>query len=338
MYRREKPYYTLNDWCMEHCGEKLYKIALNAGLSCPNRDGTLGRRGCLFCSNGGSGEFAVPIASEPNSVRSHMNKNHLGGAYFMHPSPSIRQQLEQGKALLSSKKTGKRYIAYFQAYTNTYGPVAYLEEIFTAALTEPDIAGISIATRPDCLPDEVLFLLAGLRERFPDKFIWVELGLQTIHEGTAQFIRRGYPLSCFDEAVCRLYSAGFPIIVHVILGLPGESREDMLATIRHLNRCRIFGIKLQLLHVLRGTDLADLYLAGAFDVLSQEAYLQILTDCIAALSSDIVIHRVTGDGPGHLLLAPDWSRDKRRVLNALHHKMKLESIRQGQKCEENPLP
>lgn len=312
VYRREKPYYTLHDWCMEHYGEKLYKIALDAGLSCPNRDGTLGRRGCLFCSEGGSGEFAVPVTPGRQAL------------------PSVRRQLEQGKALLSSKRTGRRYIAYFQAYTNTYGPIGYLEEIFTAALAEPDIAGISIATRPDCLPQEVILLLTRLRARFPGKFIWVELGLQTIHEATSRLIRRGYPLSCFDEAVCRLRSAGFPVIVHVILGLPGESREDMLATIGHLNRCRVFGVKLQLLHVLRGTDLADLYLSGAFDVLSQEDYLQILTDCIAALSADIVIHRVTGDGPGHLLLAPDWSRDKRRVLNALHHKMKLESIRQGQ--------
>ena len=304
------PYRTLNAWCREYYGEKLYKIALDAGFTCPNRDGTLGERGCIFCSAGGSGDFAAKRTG------------------------SLRSQLDAGRALLSHKKTGSRFIAYFQAYTNTYGPTDRLEELFSEALSEPDIAGISIATRPDCLPDEVTDLLVRLKERFPGKFIWVELGLQTIHEKTASYIRRGYPLSRFDEAVKALHEADIPVIVHVILGLPGETREMMLQTIRHLNACGIWGIKLQLLHVLEGTDLAEDYRTGLFSVLSLEEYLSILCDCIAALSPDIVIHRLTGDGPKRLLIAPLWSADKRNVLNLLHRRLKQNAIRQGQ-CYES---
>ena len=304
------PYRTLGAWCQEQYGEKLYKIALDAGFTCPNRDGTLGERGCIFCSAGGSGEFAARRVS------------------------TLRAQLDAGRALLSRKKTGNRFIAYFQAYTNTYGPADRLEELFSEALSEPDIAGISIATRPDCLPDEVTDLLVRLKERFPGKFIWVELGLQTIHEKTASYIRRGYPLSRFDEAVKALHEADIPVIVHVILGLPGETREMMLQTIRYLNACGIWGIKLQLLHVLEGTDLAEDYRTGLFSVLSLEEYLSILCDCIAALSPDIVIHRLTGDGPKRLLIAPLWSADKRNVLNLLHRRLKQNAIRQGQ-CYES---
>ena len=303
------PYRTLGAWCQEQYGEKLYKIALDAGFTCPNRDGTLGERGCIFCSAGGSGEFAARRVS------------------------TLRAQLDAGRALLSRKKTGNRFIAYFQAYTNTYGPLSLLERLFSEALAEPDIAGISIATRPDCLPDEVTDLLVRLKERFPEKFIWVELGLQTIHADTAAYIRRGYPLSCFDAAVRALHAADIPVIVHVILGLPGETREMMLQTIHHLNVCGIWGIKLQLLHVLEGTDLAEDYRAGLFQVLSLEEYLSILCDCIAALSPDIVIHRLTGDGPKRLLIAPLWSADKRNVLNLLHRRLKQNAIRQGQ-CHE----
>lgn len=303
-----KPYYTLDAWCKEHYGEKLYKIALDAGLTCPNRDGTLDTRGCVFCSAGGSGDFAAR-------------------------GNDLRRQLQEGKALLASKKTGSRYIAYFQAYTNTYGPVSYLETIFAAALNEPDIAGISIATRPDCLPEEVMKLLTDLKNRFPDKFIWIELGLQTIHEKTALCIRRGYPLSCFDEAVRKLKQAQIPVIAHVILGLPGETSNMVLDTIRYLNQSGIWGIKLQLLHVLKGTDLAQDYLAGKFETLTLDSYLNLLISCIRTLSPDIVIHRVTGDGPKDLLIAPQWSKSKRYVLNSLHHRMKLEAIRQGQDYE-----
>ena len=233
-----KPYYSLDAWCKNTYGEKLYKIALDAGLTCPNRDGTLDTRGCIFCSAGGSGDFT------PGSAL------------------SIPEQLMAGKQLLRAKKTGSRYIAYFQAYTNTYGPVSYLDSVYRQALSEPDIAGISIATRPDCLGNEVMALLEGLKSDYPDKFIWIELGLQTIHEQTARYIRRGYALSCFTHACDRLHAAGFPVIVHVILGLPGETTEMVLETIRFLNGCGIFGIKLQLLHILDNTDLAGEYRAG----------------------------------------------------------------------------
>lgn len=314
-----KPYYSLDAWCKNTYGEKLYKIALDAGFTCPNRDGHLDSRGCIFCSAGGSGEFAA--GSRPGS----------GPADRL---LSIREQLEAGKKLLEKKKTGSRYIAYFQAYTNTYGPVDYLASIYRQALKEPDIAGISIATRPDCLGTEVMLLLASLKRDFPDKFIWTELGLQTIHEETARYIRRGYSLSCFTEAMEALHKADIPVIVHVILGLPGETEEMVLQTIRFLNRCGIFGIKLQLLHILENTDLAALYRAGKVPVLSMDAYLSCLQKCIAVLSPDIVIHRVTGDGPKNILIAPSWSGNKRNVLNTLHQRMKRSSIRQGQ-CYES---
>ena len=306
----DKPYYSLHAMLQERFHEKVYKLSLNGGMTCPNRDGTLGTRGCIFCSAGGSGDFAADRLL------------------------SVTKQIEQQKALIAKKRPVHKFIAYFQAYTNTYGPADRLEELFSEALSEPDIAGISIATRPDCLPDEVISLLVRLKERFPGKFIWVELGLQTIHEKTASYIRRGYPLSRFDEAVKALRKADIPVIVHVILGLPGETREMMLQTIRHLNACGIWGIKLQLLHVLEGTDLAEDYRAGLFSVLSLEEYLSILCDCIAALSPDIVIHRLTGDGPKRLLIAPLWSADKRNVLNLLHRRLKQNAIRQGQ-CYES---
>lgn len=324
-----KPYYTLDTWCKEQYGEKLYKIALDAGLTCPNRDGTLGSRGCIFCSAGGSGDFAAAGIS-PALWRRYFDNPETANQIL---AENIRNQLSNGRALLSSKKTGNRYIAYFQAYTNTYGPAAYLEAIFTAALEAPDIAGISIATRPDCLPEEVLMLLSGLKSRFPEKFIWVELGLQTIHETTAHYIRRGYPLSCFEDALKKLREINIPVITHVILGLPGETPEMVLETIRYLNSAGIWGIKLQLLHVLKGTDLASDYLAGMFQILTLDEYLELLISCIRILSPDIVIHRVTGDGPKNLLIAPEWSKSKRYVLNSLHHKMKQESHRQGQDYE-----
>ena len=306
----EKPYHSLDYEMKRRFGEKVYRLALNGGMTCPNRDGTLGYGGCIFCSSGGSGEFAADAAL------------------------SVTGQILQQKKQILAKRPVHKFIAYFQAYTNTYAPVEYLERIFLEAIRDEDIVALSVATRPDCLPDEVTDLLVRLKERFPGKFIWVELGLQTIHEKTASYIRRGYPLSRFDEAVKALHEADIPVIVHVILGLPGETREMMLQTIRYLNACGIWGIKLQLLHVLEGTDLAEDYRAGLFSVLSLEEYLSILCDCIAALSPDIVIHRLTGDGPKRLLIAPLWSADKRNVLNLLHRRLKQNAIRQGQ-CYES---
>lgn len=302
-----KPYFSLDAYCKNTYGHKCYKIALDAHMSCPNRDGTLGKGGCIFCSAGGSGDFAVSAASK-----------------------SIESQLTEGLSLFGSKNTGSHFIAYFQAYTNTYAPVAYLERIFTEALSSPRVCGISIATRPDCLPEAVLQLLSCLKERFPEKFIWVELGLQTIHPDTAAFIRRGYPLSCFEEALKQLKARELPVIVHVILGLPGEDRERILQTIDYLNGCSPFGIKLQLLHILEGTDLAPLYLAGAFQALTKEEYLLLVIDCLKKLSPDIVVHRLTGDGPRESLIAPKWSLHKRDVLNTLHKLMKEGGYMQGQ--------
>lgn len=302
-----KPYYSLDAYCKNTYGEKLYKIALNAGLSCPNRDGTLGTGGCIFCSAGGSGDFAVSTAE----------------------FPSISEQLTAGKALFHNKQIGQRYIAYFQAYTNTYGPLPYLDKIYHEALQEPSVAGISIATRPDCIPEEVMTLLVNLKAEFPDKFVWIELGLQTIHEETARIIRRGYSLDVYDRCVIRLQQLDIPVVTHVILGLPSETREHVLETISHLNILGIRGIKLQLLHILKGTDLASMYIQGDYIPLTKEAYLDLAIDCLEHLSPDMIIHRVTGDGPKDLLLAPLWSLNKRDVLNSLHREMKQRNTYQG---------
>ncbi len=301
-----KPYYSLDAWCKNTYGEKCYKIALNAGFTCPNRDGTLGNGGCIFCSAGGSGDFAMSLAHS-----------------------DISTQLQNGLKIFHDKNTGNRFIAYFQAYTNTYGPIEKLRMLYEEALAEPAVCGISIATRPDCVGEDVCTLLSELKEKYPDKFIWVELGLQTIHEDTALFIRRGYELPCFEKAFERLKNADIPVIVHVILGLPGETNQDIYKTIDYLNNIKPFGIKLQLLHILKDTDLAILYKEHPLHVYTMEEYLDVLTGCIARLSPEIVIHRVTGDGPKDLLIAPTWSLNKRLVLNSLHQKMKQENMYQG---------
>lgn len=315
-----KPYYSLDAYCRHTYGEKLYKIALNAGLTCPNRDGTLDTRGCIFCNAGGSGDFAVDMKAVP----------------------TVAAQLAEGRKLFTCKnihdeKTGSHYIAYFQAYTNTYGPISYLRRIYEDALTEKTVRGISIATRPDCMSEEVLTALVDLKEKFPDKFVWIELGLQTIHERTARYIRRGYELECFDSAVRLLQNASIPVIVHVIIGLPGESEGDICQTIDYLNQTGIWGIKLQLLHILKGTNLETLYRNGSISVLSKEAYLDILIHCLERLSPETVVHRLTGDGAKDLLSAPLWSLNKRDVLNSLHHEMKIRQTFQGRllkNCEK----
>lgn len=300
-----KPYNSLDASLKEMFGEKIYKISLDGGMTCPNRDGLLGTRGCIFCSNGGSGEFA---------------EKHR---------PDINTQIELAKKRVSSKHTGSRYLAYFQSHTNTYAPVSYLEPLFTQAITHPDIAGLSIATRPDCLSDEVLSLLKQLRTKKP---VWVELGLQTIHEESAVFIRRGYPLSCFLDALERIKRAGLFAVVHVILGLPGETKEMMFETIRFLGRLPIDGIKLQLLHILEGTDLGSLYRQKPFPLFSLEEYTELICDCISQLPPSIVIHRISGDGPKNLLIAPKWSANKRLVLNTITRRLKERGIYQGCAC------
>lgn len=293
---------SLNDDLRERFGEKLYKLTLNGGCTCPNRDGTLGTRGCIFCSEGGSGEFAAS------------------------PQLSIQEQIEDGKRRLAGKRPVKKYIAYFQAYTNTYAPVEHLRRVFTEAISCPEIAVLSIATRPDCLGEEVLELLEELNRRKP---VWVELGLQTIHEKTASFIRRGYPLPVFDRAVKELEARGIEIIVHTILGLPGETADMMLDTVRYVNSTPAAGIKLQLLHILKHTDLADYYQHTGFHILTMNEYVGLVIRCLEVCRPDLVIHRLTGDGPKDLLIAPEWSQAKRQVLNTIQKELKRRNTFQG---------
>ncbi len=280
----------LNDYLKAAFGCKVYKIALNGGFTCPNRDGTIDTCGCIFCSEGGSGEFAGD------------------------PSLSVTEQIEQGKAKVAAKICSGKYIAYFQAYTGTYAPVERLRAIYTEAVSHPDVVALSIATRPDCLPDEVIDLIDEINRIKP---VWIEMGLQTIHERTATYIRRGYELDVYSKTVKALRSRHIEVITHVILGLPFESREDMLATVRYVCESGATGIKLQLLHVLRGTDLEKDYLAGRFDVLTEDEYIDILHDCISIIPDNVVIHRLTGDGDKRILVAPVWSGNKKHVLNRI---------------------
>ena len=302
VYWDEKRYHSLNYHLRKTYGEKLYKISLDGGMTCPNRDGTLGTRGCIFCSKGGSGDFAAS------------------------KTLSITEQIETGKQQAARKSTGNSYIAYFQAYTNTYAPAAYLRQIFTEAIQNPNIRILSIATRPDCLGPDVISLLKELAAIKP---IWVELGLQTIHEDTARFIRRGYDLPVFERAIHDLRNAGITVIVHTILGLPGESRKQMLQTVNYLNTQDIQGIKFQLLHILKDTDLADYYERHPFPLLDMEAYFSILAEQLTHLRPDIVVHRLTGDGPKQLLIAPLWTGNKRQVLNQMQAYFKRHDIWQG---------
>ncbi|MGN0161663.1 MAG: TIGR01212 family radical SAM protein [Lachnospiraceae bacterium] len=295
-------YRSLNQYLLEKFGTKTYKIALNGNMSCPNRDGSLGSRGCIFCSEGGSGDFAG------------------------NPGQSITEQIENGKKLLSSKYSGHSYIAYFQAFTNTYAPVEYLRQIFTEAMNHPDIVCLSIATRPDCLSPSVIELLAELNQIKP---VWVELGLQTIHPVTAQYIRRGYDLRVFDGAMQRLNAAHIETIVHMIIGLPGEDAGMMLETARYIGNSGAKGIKLQLLHVLKGTDLATEYMKGVFEVLDPDTYIDILMSILKILPPDMIIHRITGDGPKNILIAPLWSSNKKYVLNTLKKSLDQYDIHQG---------
>ena len=311
----EKPYRSL-DWQLKtQFGEKVYKLALNGGMSCPNRDGKVGRGGCIFCSEGGSGDFAAD--------------SHL----------SVKEQIAIQKEALRNKKIARKYIAYFQAYTNTYAPADYLERIFTEAIEDPEVVILSIATRPDCLPEDVLDLLARLNQQKP---VWVELGLQTMHEESAQIIHRGYDLACFERAVSELRSREIDVIVHTILGLPGEGKEEVLRTIDYLNHMDIQGIKLQLLHILKGTQLGQIYLEQKegqefISPMTMEAYIDLVIDCVEHLSPEITIHRLTGDGPKELLLAPMWSTRKRTVLNEIHKELKKRDAWQGKRYERSTL-
>lgn len=296
-------YLSLNTYLRQRFGQKVYKLALDGGMTCPNRDGTLGTDGCIFCSAGGSGDFA---------------ESRCAG--------SVTEQIDRAVARICQKTDAEKYIAYFQSYTNTYAPVEYLRKTFTAAIRHPQVAVLSIATRPDCLPDEVLELLAELNREKP---VWVELGLQTIQEESARYIRRGYDLRCFEEATENLRRIGIETIVHVILGLPGESKEDMVETAKYLAHRDIQGIKLQLLHVLEGTDLAKDFDKGLFEAMSLEDYMDALFACLEVLPPEMVIHRITGDGPKKILLAPQWSGNKKLVLNTIRGELERRDIRQG---------
>lgn len=303
-----KHYYSLNDYLIEKFGTKVYKIALNGNMSCPNRDGSIGHKGCIFCSAGGSGDFAG------------------------NPSQTITEQIETGKELLSAKYFGNSYIAYFQAYTNTYAPVDYLRRIFTEAILHPDIVCLSIATRPDCINEEIISLLSELNAVKP---VWIELGLQTIHPSSASYIRRGYELDVFDHAMTLLNTARIETIIHMIIGLPGEDKKMMLETADYIVNSGAKGIKLQLLHVLKNTDLATDYIQNKFNVLSLEEYLDILMDIIRILPPDMVIHRLTGDGPKKILIAPQWSGNKRNVLNTINQTFARENVFQGMNHKES---
>ena len=287
----------LNDYLKNRYGSKIYKVSINAGFTCPNRDGTLDNKGCIFCSGLGSGDFA-----ESSSM-------------------SVTDQIEAGKKRVASKiGEGNRYIAYFQAFTNTYAPVEHLRSLYMEAINHPDIEILSIATRPDCLSSDVLSLLGEINKIKP---VWVELGLQSIHETSAKYIRRGYPLNVYDKAVKDLRAIDIETIVHVILGLPGETKEDMLKTVEYVANSGVQGIKLQLLHVLKGTDLAKDFASGKFDCLTLDEYVDIVKDAVSLLPKDMVIHRMTGDGDKKLLIAPLWSGNKKLVLNTLNKALSL---------------
>jgi len=284
-------YLSFNKYLKDKFGQKVYKISLDGGFTCPNRDGKIDTRGCIFCSKGGSGDFA-------------QNRN-----------LSITEQIESGKKIVKKKIKSGKYIAYFQAFTNTYAPVEILRAKYSEAIKHPDIVALSIATRPDCLGDDVIELLDEMNKIKP---VFVELGLQTIHNDSAKYIRRGYSLEVYNEAVKKLKNIGVNIVVHIILGLPNESEEDMLESVKYVCQSQIDGIKLQLLHIIAGTDLAKDYEKGLFKTLEFDEYVELIAKCVAIIPKNIVIHRLTGDGAKKDLIAPLWSADKKRVLNAIN--------------------
>ena len=293
---------------LDRFGCKVYKLSLNAALGCPNRDGTVGTRGCIFCSALGSGDFAPP-ADMP-----------------------IARQLEAAKARVAQKNPGGKYIAYFQSYTNTYGPPDLLRQLYAEAIASDDIVGLDVATRPDCLGPEVLEVLAEFSAK---KSLWVELGLQTVHAETARAIRRGWDTPLLDEAIRNLHAAGAEVVLHQILGLPGETPEMMLDTARHIARSGAEGVKFHLLHILDNADLYQDFLAGRVRVLEMEEYFALLSGCLRILPPDMVIHRLTGDGAKRHLVAPMWSADKKRVLNAMARYFEEHDVVQGSEWLSN---
>lgn len=297
-----KPYNSFHDYCIHTFHEKVYRLSLDGGMTCPNRDGTLSTKGCFFCSAGGSGEFAAARQD------------------------SILQQLETAKMRIRSKTDCRKFIAYFQSYTNTYAPVDYLENIFSEAIRQDEVVALSIGTRSDCLSDEVLALLLRLNKIKP---VWVELGLQTIHNTTHQKLNTFTTVEMFDKAVASLTKAGIPVIAHLILGLPGEDKEMMLQSVRHVAHSPVWGVKLQLLHVLKDTPLQTWFETNPFPILEMEEYCDLVIDCVEELRPDQIVHRLTGDGPRNLLIAPLWSTDKKRVLNTINARFRERNAYQG---------
>ena len=291
-YSDGRPYYSLNAWLKDQFGQKIYKLALDGGMTCPNRDGTLGTGGCIFCSHGGSGDFAEPAHT------------------------SVTEQIEAAKARVANKIKDGKYVAYFQSYTNTYAPVSYLEPLFSEAIAHPDVAALSIGTRPDCLPPETVALLSELAK---EKYVSVELGLQTVHEKTARAMNRGYDTGVYFDAVQRLHAAGLETVTHLILGLPGETEQDMVESARQVAQAGTEGVKFHLLHVMADAPLAADYARGAFRCLELEKYGEILVECLRQFPESTVVHRITGDGARRGLVAPLWSLDKKRVLNYLNN-------------------
>ncbi len=295
-------YHSFDAMLKERFGEKLYKLTLQSGLTCPNRDGTLSSAGCLFCSAQGAGEFAAPS------------------------SLPLNEQIDAAKALISSKYQGSRFIAYYQSFTNTYAPAPALRALYTPVIRREDIAVLSIATRPDCLGREQLQVLEELAKEKP---LWVELGLQTASDATARRINRCYPTRVYDEAVRQLHGIGAEVITHMIAGLPGEGEEDAFATAEHIGQMHSDGIKIHLLHVLKGTGLAALYERGEYVPLTEEEYVRTVAGIISRLPGEMVIHRLTGDGSKESLLSPLWSRNKRAVLNHIQRELRRRQIVQG---------
>lgn len=297
-----KRFHSLNHALKKQFGEKIYKVSLDGGFTCPNRDGSIDRKGCIFCSDSGSGEYAG-------------NRR-----------KSITQQIEDQLELISRKFPDGKVIAYFQNFTNTYGDTDYLRKIYEEALAHPRVVGLAIATRPDSISEDALDLLTELNEK---TFLWIEMGLQTVRDDTAELINRGYPLAVFTEMNEKLYERGIRVVVHLIAGLPGEGSEDFIEDIRYINKARIWGVKIHLLHVIKNTRLARLYAEGGFRLLEEEEYIDLVCDSLKELNGDVVVHRLTGDGSKDTLVGPLWSLNKRRVLNEIDKRLKTHNIVQG---------
>lgn len=302
----DKRYHTLNYELRKTFGNKVIKLSLDGSFTCPNRDGTIGHRGCIFCGEEGSGEFTSSRAL------------------------SIEEQIKEQKKLLNNKWKTDRYIAYFQNFTNTYSTYEDLREKYYKALSQEGIVGLAVATRPDCLSDRILDLLEEINKK---TYLWVELGLQSIHERSSNFIRRGYPLKVYDEAVEKLKKRNIRVVTHLIFGLPYESKEDILESVSYVANTNTWGVKLHMLYIQRGTDLYEYYLKNPFPILTRDEYISLVVDALELLPKDMVVHRVTGDGKKELLLEPRWTLDKLRVLSGIDRELKMRNSCQGKKCE-----